>query len=44
MSEGLLPAFADARIAIGAQPIGADAPAGTDIRRDADFEAIESEL
>jgi type VI secretion system protein VasJ len=44
MSEGLSTVFADSRTAIGAQPISAAAPAGRDIRRDADFEAIEAEL
>lgn len=36
--------FADARTAIGAQPVSAAAPAGTDIRREPEFDAIEAEV
>ncbi len=44
MSEGPSALFADSRVAIGVQPVSADAPAGVDIRRDADFEALETEI
>jgi type VI secretion system protein VasJ len=44
MSEGQPASLADARIAIGAQPISDAAPAGADIRRDPEFEAIEAEI
>lgn len=44
MSEGPSASFADARIAIGAQPVSAAEPAGTDIRRETDFETLETEI
>ncbi|MHB8885008.1 MAG: type VI secretion system protein TssA [Methylovirgula sp.] len=44
MSQGPSALFADARIAIGAQPVSSEAPAGADIRRDPDFETLEAEI
>lgn len=44
MSEGPTALFADSRIAIGAQPVSAAEPAGADIRREPDFEALEAEI
>lgn len=44
MSEGPTASFTDARIAIGAQPVSAAEPAGSDIRRETDFETLETEV